>query len=386
MSRLFSRRLFLLLIVAIVGWFAWKHFMPQGGWGAPPGGAPPVSVAEVIERDVQLWHEFSGRLVAVDQVEVRPRVSGVIDKVHFKDGAMVKKGDLLFTIDPRPFEAALQAAQARNVLAEAELQRAQTLVKEKAMPQRDVDQRKNAAAVAKADLTTARLNLDYTQVKSPIAGRVSRAEITEGNLVESGGGAPILTTVVSLMPIYADFEVDEATFMHYARDGATGREAAAIPVRMGLSGEEDAPHEGHVQSFDNRLDSASGTLRVRAVFDNKEGTLVPGLFARIRLGGAQPVHALLITDRAVGTDQNKKFVIVVHDDGKTERREIALGDVADGLRIVESGLKPGEKIVVSGTQRIMMPGQPVTPEVVPMDQVSEPKTQKPEEQKPEEKK
>jgi multidrug efflux system membrane fusion protein len=378
----------LIAILALVGWVAYSKLMPHGGWGGPPGGAPPVTVAEVIQRDVQQWHEFSGRLVAVDQAEIRPQVSGAIMKVHFSDGAMVKKGDLLFTIDPRSYEAALQAAEARATYAEAEFKRAEGLVADKAIPQKDYDQRKNDAAVARADLATARLNLDYTQVKAPISGRTGRAEITEGNLVQSGSSAPVLTTVVSSTPIYADFEIDEPTYLQYVAASATGNSSAAqIPVQMGLASEDGTPHTGHIESFDNRLDNASGTLRVRAVFDNEDGALVPGLFARLRLGSAGMTSAILITDRAVGTDQNRKFVIVVGADNKTEHREVKLGGMADGLRIITDGLKPGEKIIISGLQRIMMPGQPVTPELAAMGDEQKPETgsQKPEDgsQKPE---
>lgn len=367
------KRFLIIAVIVGIAYFAWQRFMPQGGFGGQPGGAPPVSVAEVIERDVQQWHEFSGKLVAVDQVEIRPRVSGVIEQVHFKDGAVVKKGDMLFTIDPRPYEAAMQAAIARATLANNEFRRAQTLLAEKAIPQRDFDQRRNDAEVAKADLTRAELDLGYTHIKSPIAGRTGRAEITAGNLVEAGGGAPVLTTVVSSTPIYADFEIDEATYLQYAQAKTTGdAKARKIPVMMGLSGETDTSHNGHIQSFDNRLDNASGTVRVRAVFDNGDGVLVPGLFARIRLGTPMQTKALLITDRAVGTDQNKKFVLVVGTENKVEYREVKLDGLVDGLRVVNEGLKPGDKIIVNGLQRAR-PGTPVTPEVVPMEDTGEKK-------------
>lgn len=357
-----------LVILAGVGYLGYMRFVVPGMMmPGGPGGAVPVSVAEVIERDVLQWHEFSGRLVAVDQAEIRPQVSGIVESVHFEDGAQVNKGDLLFVIDPRPFEAALQAANARFVLADSELARASALLKDKAISQRDYDQRKNAAAVARADLLTAKLNLDYTKIKAPIAGKVSRAEVTVGNLVEAGMNAPLLTTVVANNNMYADFEIDEATYLKYAHGGATGKDAQ-IPVVMELESASLPPREGRVESFDNRLNPASGTLRVRAVFDNTDGLLVPGLFARIKLGSAGMQKAVLITDRAIGTDQNKKFVLVVGADGKAEHREVKLGSRADGLRIVNEGLKPGEKIVVSGLQRVMMPGQPVTPETVPMEE------------------
>lgn len=377
-----------ILIIAGIGWYVYGHFFAPHGGAGMQGGAPTVSVAKVIERNVEQWNEFSGRLVAVGQVDIRPRVSGTIEAVYFKNGAIVQKGDPLFTIDPRPYQAALEAANARATLAENELKRAQKLVKEKAIPQRDYDQRKNDAEVARADLVRAKLDLEYTRITSPINGRVSRAEITVGNLVDGGGNAPVLTRVVSISPIYADFEVDEANFLQYVH--AETRDVSQIQVQMGLASDKDTPFKGHIESFDNRLDNTSGTIRVRAVFDNADGTLVPGLFARIRLGSSTAGKALLITDRAVGTDQSKKFVIVVGADNKTEHREVKLDGMADGLRIVHEGLKPGEQIIVSGLQRVMMPGQPVTPEVVAMDAADAPPAaagdKKPEEKKPEEKK
>jgi multidrug efflux system membrane fusion protein len=329
------------------------------------GGAPPVSVSEVVEREVRQWSEFSGKLVAVDQVEIRPRVTGTIESIHFADGAYVNKGDLLFVIDPRPYQAAYQAASSQWVLAHSDLARAKSLVASKTIPQRDYDQRKSTAAMAKAAYVKAGLDLEYTHIESPISGRASRAEVTVGNLVEAGmGQAPLLTTIVSSTPIYADFEIDETTFLKYAGAGVTGnKDAATIPVILQLGATKK---EGHVESFDNRVNNISGTVRVRAVFDNADGTLVPGLFARVKMGSPAATKSLLITDRAIGTDQSKKFVIIVGAENKTERRYIKLGGLAENLRVVEDGLKPGEKIIVNGLQRVMMPGQPVTPEMVPM--------------------
>lgn len=364
----FFRTLFFLAIVAGLAYAAYVHFSaaPPGG-KAPMGNAASVEVAEVVQKSVQQWRDFSGRLVAVDQVEVRPRVAGTIESVHFRNGEWVHKGDLLFIIDPRPYEAAFSAAEAKAAYAQAEYARALKLRQDGAIAQHDFDQRKSDAESASADLVTARINLDYTHIRSPIGGRVSRAEITEGNLVEAGGTAPLLTTVVSSDPIYADFEIDEDSFLRYV---AAAGDQKRIPVMMGLADEDGAPHEGRIESFDNRLNTASGTIRVRAVFENSKGTLVPGLFARIRLGNVEETNAILITDRAIGTDQSKKFVIVVGADNKAEHREIKLGGRADGLRIVTDGLKPGEKIITSGMQRVMMPGQEVKPEVVPMDDQS----------------
>lgn len=365
-----------LLILAAI------NYVP-GWFGSAPQdmgqmGAAPVSVAQVVSRRVQSWKSFSGRLVAVDKAEVRPQVSGIIQSVHFTNGAQVKKGDLLFTIDPRPFtaevnraEGALASAEAEHTLASKEMERAEGLIQNKVIPQREYERRQNALRVAKASLQSAKaamqvakLNLAYTKVTAPISGMVGRAEITAGNLVEVNMGAPLLTSVVANSPIYADFEMDETTYLTYARRPAADDDA--IPVRLELGSGNAAAHTGVIESFDNHLDSATGTIRARAVFENADGTLVPGLFARITVGGASEVEALLITDRAVGTDQNKKFVLVVGDDGIVNYREVKLGGMADKLRIVTEGLKAGEKIVVNGLQRAR-PGTPVTPEIVPMD-------------------
>jgi multidrug efflux system membrane fusion protein len=366
------KKIIVIILCLVAAYFFYTRMMtPPSGMTGMPGGemqAPPVAAAEVIVRKVQLWQEFSGRLMAMESAEIRPRVSGTIEKVHFEEGQIVEKGDPLFTIDPRTYQAALQSAQAQATLAEAEFERAKSLVADKALPQREYDSRKNAVEMARAELTRAKLDMEYTSVKAPISGRVSRAEITVGNLVDAGGMAPVLTRIVSDRPIYADFDIDEQTFLRYLQSVASDQEKLKnIPVMLGLSGSDTMPYQGHVQSFDNQLDVMSGTIRVRAVFANEDGDLIPGLFARVRMGSPAETEVILITDRAVGTDQNKKFVLVIGEGGATERREIKLGGMSDGFRIIESGLKPGEKIIVSGLQRVMMPGQPVAPEIVPMD-------------------
>lgn len=365
MAGRYSTKSIVITIAVVAGaYYAYTHFFGHGA-GGQMGGAPPVSVAEVIEKEVRGWNEFSGKLVAVDQVDIRPRVSGTIESIHFADGAMVNKGDLLFIIDPRPYQAAFESANSLSVMADADLTRAESLLKTKTIPQRDYDQRKNAAETAKANYTKAKLDLEYTTIRSPISGRAGRAEITVGNLVEAGGSAPLLTTIVSSTPIYADFEIDETTYLKYASAGVTGNQAAiAIPVTLTVG---DITREGHVESFDNRVNNTSGTVRVRAIFDNDDGALVAGLFARVRIGSPVAQKSILITDRAIGTDQDKKFVLVVNGENKAERRYIKLGGAVDTLRIVDDGLKAGEKIIVNGVQRVMMPNQPVTPEVVPMD-------------------
>lgn len=358
-----------------------SHAESPGAAGAPP--AMPVSVATVVQQDVALWDEFSGRLEAVQRVDVRPRVAGALQAVHFREGALVKQGDLLFTVDPAPFaadvdraEAQVVAAQARVSYTRSEMERATRLWDERAIAQREHDERQNAQReadanlrAAQAALQTARLNLGYTQVRAPVAGRVGRIEVTVGNLVASGAGAPVLTTLVSVSPIYASFDTDEQIVAR-ALDGLrTGKSARtlieSIPVQMGTGTAGSTPHTGHLQLIDNQVDARSGTVRVRAVFDNADGALMPGQFARIRMGQVKSTQAVLINERAVGTDQNKKYVMVVAEGNKAEYREVQLGAPVDGLRVVTSGLKAGERIVVNGLQRVR-PGAAIAPQDVPM--------------------
>lgn len=358
-----------------------SHAESPGAAGAPP--AMPVSVATVVQQDVSLWDEFSGRLEAVQRVDVRPRVAGALQAVHFREGALVKQGDLLFTVDPAPFaadvdraEAQVVAAQARMSYTRSEMERATRLWDERAIAQREHDERQNAQReadanlrAAQAALQTARLNLGYTQVRAPIAGRVGRIEVTQGNLVAAGAGAPVLTTLVSVSPIYASFDTDEQIVAR-ALDGLrTGKSARtlieSIPVQMGTGTAGSTPHTGHLQLIDNQVDARSGTVRVRAVFDNADGALMPGQFARIRMGQVKSTQAVLINERAVGTDQNKKYVMVVGEGNKAEYREVQLGAPVDGLRVVTSGLKAGERIVVNGLQRVR-PGAAIAPQDVPM--------------------
>lgn len=357
-------------------------------WGLSGGGeahanepvatpATPVDVASVVSRNIIDWQYFSGRLEAVDRVEIRPQVSGVLTAVHFKDGAIVRKGDLLFTIDQRPYAAEVARAQAQASAAEAraaytaaDLARAERLLADNAIAKRDYEEKQNAARdgaaglqAAQAALRTARLNLEYTRIVAPIDGRMSRAEITVGNLVTANSG-PALSTVVSSDRIYAAFDVDEQTFLRYVNPARNGGDTK-LPVSLGLANEDGYPRDGQIHSVDNRLDTTSGTIRVRAVFDNTDARLVPGLYARIRLGGSQERQALLINEKAVGTDQDKRFVLVVGPDNKTEYREVHTGATQNGLVIVDRGLQPGERIVVNGLQRVR-PGDAVSPK--PTDQ------------------
>ena len=343
--------------------------------GPPP--PPQVSVANVIERDVTEWDEFTGRLQAVDSVEVRPRVSGYVSAVHFTEGAMVRKGDVLFQIDPRPFQAEVDRLQAELARARAtvqransEAERAERLRRENAIANEERDRRESFAqesaaqvAAVEAALRASELNLEFTRVTSPINGRVSRAIVTEGNLVSSGPGeATLLTTVVSLDPVYAYFDADEQIYLKYTSGGTRNRGSIDRRIRMALSNEEGFPREGQLDFIDNQLDGGTGTIRGRAVFRNTDGRLTPGLFVRLRLAGTGSYHGLLIQDRAVGTDLSKKFVYVVSPKSEIEYRPVTLGPIVDGLRIVRSGLKAGEPVVVNGLQRIR-PGVQVEPVV-----------------------
>jgi multidrug efflux system membrane fusion protein len=347
----------------------------------------PVSVAPVTEREITTWDEFSGRLEAVERVELRSRVAGAVQSVHFREGALVRKGDLLVTIDPAPYaaeaeraEAQVAAAQARLAHAATEAARARRLWQDSAIAQREVDERLNAQReaeanlrAAQAQLQSARLNLGYTQLRAPVAGRIGKLEVTVGNLVAAGPGAPVLATLVSVSPIYASFDADEQTVVRALRDlpaGASARQRIErIPVQMAtsLTGEATS-HTGRLHLIDNQVDAKSGTVRVRATFDNRDGTLIPGQFARIRMGQPQAARVLLVSERAIGTDQDKKFVLVVGDDNKAQYREVALGAPVDGLRVVRNGLKAGERVVVNGLQRVR-PGAAVQPQPVAMERV-----------------
>jgi multidrug efflux system membrane fusion protein len=374
-------------VIAVALWATGILHIPQATTAAPTAAAPsapppvPVSVAKVLEQSVTEWDEFSGRVRAIDRVEIRPQISGLITEVHFSDGQLVKKGDLLFTIDPRPFQAALThaqadlaAAQARVALAEINNKRNQNLIASHAIAQSELDTTNNALAesqaAVKADeaaVQTAQINLAYTAITAPVTGRVSRAEITVGNLVNDGVNAPVLTRLVSVSPVYVEFEVDEQTYLKYAANGASGNSGVGrIPVQMGLANQDGYPRTGRLESLDNQLDTTSGTIRVRAAFDNPTGDLTPGLYAKVRTGGSASESAILVDDRAVGTDQDKKFVMVIDADNKANYRAVELGPMVNGLRVVRSGLHKDERIVVNGLQRVR-PNSIVAPTEVAMD-------------------
>src|SRR3954466_14713616 len=349
-----------------------------------PPAAPPlqqVTVAPVPEREIAEWDEFTGRLEAVDQVEIRPRVSGYIRRVTFTEGREVRKGEVLFEIDPRPYqaelaraEAELERAKSAAALAASDVQRAQTLVKAQAISREEYDSRTSAEAqggagvkAAEAAVQTARLNLDWTRVRSPISGRVSNALVTSGNLVQPGPPATLLTTVVSLDPMYVYFDSDEQTYLRYAgraRHGSNWR-TAKLPVYLGLANEDGFPHEGQLDFVDNQIDPNTGTIRTRAVFSNKSRALTPGLFARVKLVGEHTRKALLVRDAAIGTDQDRKFVLVVGQGDTLAYRPVVPGRLVDGLRIIDSGLQPGEHVVVNGLMRVR-PGMKVAPQLAEM--------------------
>jgi RND family efflux transporter MFP subunit len=347
--------------------------------------APQVTVATALEREVQEWDEFTGRLEAVESVEVRPRVTGYIDSVNFAEGSIVKKGDLLFVIDQRPYRAELDKAQAelsraiaRAELSSTDVERSEKLLGVKAVSREEYDQRLNSqreaqanVEAARAAVTAAKLNLEFTRITAPISGRVSRAIVTAGNLVTGGSNAAtLLTTVVSIDPIYVTFEGDEQIYLKYTELAQRGERQssrdAANPVLMGLANEDDYPRRGSMVFVDNQVDPRTGTIRARASFDNKDGFLTPGLFARVKLLGHNSFNAVLVDDRAIGTDQSQKFVYVVDAENKVIYRPVKIGRLTDGLRIVLQGLQPGETVIVNGLQRVR-PGVVVAPERIAMD-------------------
>jgi len=371
-------------LAASVAGAAFYLELPRGAEAGEPAAAAapaavPVTVATVEPHDITTWQEFSGRLEAIDRVEVRPRVAGAIQSVHFREGALVKQGDLLVSIDPAPYQAAVaqaeaqvSAASARLDLARVELDRGHRLSDNRTISQSDLDQRSGAYSEANANLKaaqaalqTAQLNLDYTEVRAPIAGRVGKLEVTVGNLVAAGSASPALTTLVSVDPIYAGFnageEVVTKALSEIAADGGATPPVEQIPVQIGTAADDGTPITGRLQLIDNQVDAASGTVGVRAVFDNPGGRLIPGQFVRVRMGEPKSANRLVISERAIGTDQDKKFVLVVGADNKATYRQIVLGGAADGMRIVTSGLAAGDRIIVNGLQRIR-PGALVDPQ------------------------
>jgi RND family efflux transporter MFP subunit len=367
----------------------------------PPAPPPPaVTVSPAIEREVIEWDEYTGRLDPVESVDVRARVSGLIESAPFQEGTNVKKGDMLFIIDARPFRAELnskvadvQKAQAQLLQATSDLKRINEAVKTSAVSERDFDSAKAARDRAQADLAAAhaaqeaaQLNVDWCYVISPIDGRISNKRITEGNLVDGGAGqATLLTTVVAQNPIYCYVAVDEASVLKYAELARQGKRVSAryakIPTFMGVASEPGFVHEGVIDFVDNRIDPGTGTVRGRGVFANPDGFLQPGMFARVRIPGSGRYTALLIPDVAIGADQNRRFVMVVNADNVVEMHPVTLGTLFGDLRSIESGIKAGDRVIVNGLQRarrgtkVAPTEQPVKPDALVLTAPGSPTTQ-----------
>ncbi|MBU9373278.1 efflux RND transporter periplasmic adaptor subunit [Burkholderia multivorans] len=352
----------------------------DGQGGAPSAPLPEVGVATVAPRTVRIADEFNGRVEAVDAVELRPRVSGYLQRIRYKEGDLVAQGAVLFEIDPRPYRIALdraiaqqQRARAAEHLARVQLQRVQTLIDAHATSQEELDNARAAAEQARADLQAAdaavadaKLNLGFTEVRAPIAGRVGRALATAGNLARADD--TLLTTVVSQDPVYVYFDCDEQSYLRYnaQRADPAHRAIGADPVRVGLANETGFPHAGTVDFLDNRLDPQTGTIRARVRLPNADHTFTPGLYARVQLVSGRERSALLVDDKAVLTDQDRKYVYVIGPGDKALRRDVTIGRDLDGQRIVEKGLNAGDRVVVDGVQRIYYPGAQVKPKPQPV--------------------
>jgi multidrug efflux system membrane fusion protein len=368
-----------LIAVTVLG--SWMVLHGGDSQAQTPAGAPPpeVTVAQALSRKVSDSAEFTGRLEAVNTVQVQPRVGGFVESVHFQEGAVVHKGDVLFQLDARPYQAEVDRLSANQAQARAELslaetnqQRATMLLAQHAIAKQEADRQETTAQSARAQLgaataalAAARLNLDFTKVRSPIDGRVSNARVTPGNLVTSND---VLTSVVSVNPVYVYFDVDEHTWLkldHLRADAKQAGRSARIEATMGLADESGYPHEGRLDFVDNQLHTGSGTMRLRAVFDNADGLYTPGLYARVQLQSGQVKSRVLVDDRAIGTDLGNQFVYVVDKDHKVQYRKVETGALVHGLRVIESGVKPSDLVVVNGLQRVR-PGAEVNPQKVAM--------------------
>lgn len=345
----------------------------------PP--APRVQIIEVAPVALRDWRGFSGRLAAVERVDIKPLVGGRIEQVLFSDGEQVSQGQLLFVIDPRPHQArleqaraALDTARARAQLAGDELARNERLLAQKLVAQSAYDAALTNARVAQAtvaqagaEVSQAALNLEYAHIRAPIGGRISRPELTQGNLVDAGAGAPVMATVVANDRLYAEFNVDEASYVQFVR---AQQQSLPLPVEMFLPGSDSQVLAGTLAAFDNQLDSSSGTIRARALFDNAGGLLTPGLFVKLRLGAAEERQALLVPERAIGTNQSRRYVLVVNAESTLEYREVSLGDVVGNERLILDGLSAGEQVVVNGLSHVR-PGMPVVAELLSAPAVAE---------------
>lgn len=359
------------LVLAALAGFAISMRAPVAQAKTAPAPLPQVQVMTAVTRDVIDWQSYTGRLVATDTVVIKPLVAGTLISVHFKDGALLRKGDLMFEIDPRPYVATLQQAQAAlvaarsmSLFAQKELQRYEHLITSNAIAKTDLDKRIQSANEAQARVNEAlarvelaRLDLEHTRILAPFDGRASRVEVTPGNIVDVGERSTALTNLVSISPIYADFDVDEQTFLRYLGNRPAGD---TVPVMLGLAHEEGYPRKGNLSSLDNRLDTRSATIRVRASFDNSNGELRPGLFARVLLPGSASRPATLIEDSAIGTDQDKKYVLVVDAEGRVQYRQVKPGIRQGALRVIDQGITPEEQVVVNSLH-LATPGIQVDP-------------------------
>ncbi len=373
LARLFRNRIAFASATAVVLLIAFSviHLVAREAAAKPATAQEPltpVSVEIVEPREVRVWSTFSGRMQAVDYAQIRPEVSGRIVEVRFKEGQIVKAGEVLMVIDPKPYEAAVERAEAavasaysKAQFAKRDLVRTGILLKSHAVPQRLYDERADDSRVADADLKAANANLalatvdlDRAYVKAPIPGRISRAEVTTGNLVQAGPNAQVLTSIVSNNGIYADFDVDEQTYLTSVRSRtSTRKEEHTIPVELIVPGDEGHPYEGHIDSFDNHIDTATGTIRARALFANADSSLVPGMFVSVKMAGNGAQNAIVIPERAISDDQSKKYVLIVDADSKVAYRGVTVGpEVGEGLRVVSSGLNPGDRVIVDGLQHV----------------------------------
>ncbi|WP_323814163.1 efflux RND transporter periplasmic adaptor subunit [Cellvibrio sp. NN19] len=373
--KLLSRKLITLSVLTILTGIVGFHHLTTVT-AATPSAIPPAPAVDVVilqPQAIRAWASFSGRLAPVESAAIKPLVSGTIQQVLFTEGQQVKKGQPLFVIDPRPHQASVQRAQAqlataqsRAKLAKDELNRAQQLIAAKLVSQSVYDSALSAHQVAQADvkqaeaaLSQSKLDLEYAHISAPISGRVGRAELTAGNVVEAGANAPLLTQIVANDKLYAEFNVDEATYIQFVRNTQNTQQ---MPVELTLASDASVTYKGHISAFDNRLDTASGTIRARAIFDNSDGALTAGMFANVRLGSAEEMQALLIPERAIGTNQSKKYVLVVDENNTANYHEITLGDHYQGQRVVVAGVNAGDKIIVNGLSHVR-PSTVVNPNV-----------------------
>lgn len=375
---LIMKRLIFLLIFFAISCTGIAYHRYQGPTIPLEPAAPSVTVKTIERQAVRIWSEFSGRLQAVNIAEIRPQVGGRITEVLFEDGDLVKAGQVIFVIDPRTYEAAVARAEARVSTAKAnfeyaklEMDRAANMIKTESVARRIYDERLNAYEVAfaavksaEADLKQSKIDLEHAHVQAPISGRAGRVELTIGNLVQPGANSPLMTRIVGDDPIYADFEVDEQTYLDSVRKVAHNRNLERkIPVKLYLNGNKQIIYEGTIYAFDNRLDVSTGTIRARAKFDNKDGVLLPGMFVKVALGGSVNTEVLLVPQQSVSTDQNKNHVYLVDKDNKVIYREVDLGNEYGNQRIILKGLEPGDRVVVNGLQHIKA-GELVKPEEV----------------------